>query len=493
MKRESVGVVETQCYRIPEEIVLEHGDRLSGVNVAYETYGKINNEKSNAILVCHALSGDAHAGGWHREDEKPGWWDIIIGPGKALDTDKFFVICSNVLGGCKGTTGPSSINSKTGKPYGLDFPFITVKDMVNVQKMLLDHLDIDKLFAVVGGSFGGMQVLQWCVSYPDMVRLAVPIATSAYSSPQQIAFNEVGRRAITSDPDWISGNYYGRTPPARGLSLARMIGHITYLSDESMHQKFGRKLQDKSEYGFDFTSLDFQVESYLSYHGDAFVKRFDANSYLYITKAIDYFDLTKKGSLSLAEALKSVKAKFLVISISSDWLYPPYQCKEIAEALSANDIDVRHCTVRSNYGHDAFLLESGQMNYTIGNFLSRTSVGDVMIRDVVTIRHGSSVEEAARIMMTEGVTHLPVISEEGRLAGIVTAWDVSKAVALKYSQLEEIMTRDVVTIGLGDPIERAAKKMNENNISALPVIDGEQRVIGMITSDGVSRLVSVCR
>jgi len=493
MKRESVGVVETQCYRIPEEIVLEHGDRLSGVNVAYETYGKINNEKSNAILVCHALSGDAHAGGWHKEDEKPGWWDIIIGPGKALDTDKFFVICSNVLGGCKGTTGPSSINSKTGKPYGLDFPFITVKDMVNVQKMLLDHLDIDKLFAVVGGSFGGMQVLQWCVSYPDMVRLAVPIATSAYSSPQQIAFNEVGRRAITSDPDWISGNYYGRTPPARGLSLARMIGHITYLSDESMHQKFGRKLQDKSEYGFDFASLDFQVESYLSYHGDAFVKRFDANSYLYITKAIDYFDLTKKGSLSLAEALKSVKAKFLVISISSDWLYPPYQCKEIAEALSANDIDVRHCTVRSNYGHDAFLLESGQMNYTIGNFLSRTSVGDVMIRDVVTIRHGSSVEQAARIMMTEGVTHLPVISEEGRLAGIVTAWDVSKAVALKYSQLEEIMTRDVVTIGLGDPIERAAKKMNENNISALPVIDGEQKVIGMITSDGVSRLVSVCR
>jgi homoserine O-acetyltransferase/O-succinyltransferase len=493
MKRESAGVVETQCYRIPEEILLEHGECLSGVNVAYETYGKINNEKSNAIMVCHALSGDAHAGGWHKEDEKPGWWDIIIGPGKALDTDKFFVICSNVLGGCKGTTGPSSINPKTEKPYSLDFPFITVKDMVNIQKRLLNHLGIDNLFAVIGGSFGGMQVLQWCVSYPDMVRLAVPIATSAYSSPQQIAFNEVGRRAITSDPDWNSGNYYGGNPPARGLSLARMIGHITYLSDESMHQKFGRKLQDKSDYGFDFSSLDFQVESYLSYHGDAFVKRFDANSYLYITKAIDYFDLTKKGSLSLAEAFKSVKGKFLVISISSDWLYPPYQCKEIAEALSANDIDVRHCTIRSNYGHDAFLLESGQMNYTIGNFLSRTSVGDVMIKDVVTIRHGSSVEEAARIMMTEGVTHLPVISDEGRLAGIVTAWDVSKAVALKYTQLEEIMTRVVVTIGLDAPIERAAKKMNENNISALPVVDDEQRVIGMITSDGVSRLVSVCR
>lgn len=493
MKRESAGLVETQCYRIPEEVILEHGERLCGVNVAYETYGKMNNERSNAILVCHALSGDAHAGGWHKGDEKPGWWDIIIGPGKALDTDKFFVICSNVLGGCKGTTGPSSINPKTGKPYGLDFPFITVKDMVNVQKGLLDYLGVNKLFAVVGGSFGGMQVLQWCVSYPEMVRLAIPIATSAYSSPQQIAFNEVGRRAITSDPDWNNGDYYGGTPPARGLSLARMIGHITYLSDESMHQKFGRKLQNKSDYGFDLSTLDFQVESYLSYHGDTFVKRFDANSYLYITKAIDYFDLTKKGSLSMAEAFKGVLTKFLVISISSDWLYPPYQCKEIAEALSANDTDVRHCTIRSNYGHDAFLLESGQMNYTIGNFLTRTSVGDVMIKDVVTIRHGSSVEEAARIMMTEGVTHLPVISEEGRLAGIVTAWDVSKAVALKYTQLEEIMTRDVVTIELGDPIERAAKKMNENNISALPVVDERQRVIGMITSDGVSRLVSVCR
>jgi len=493
MKRESVGLVETEEHRFSEEIVLEHGDRLGGVTVAYEIYGKLNHEKSNAILICHALSGDAHAGGWHKGEEKPGWWDIIVGPGKALDTDKFFVVCSNVLGGCKGTTGPSSINHKTGKPYGLDFPFITVKDMVDLQKRLLDHLGIDKLFAVVGGSFGGMQVLQWCVSYPEMVRLAVPIATSAYSSPQQIAFNEVGRRAITSDPDWNSGSYYGSLPPARGLSIARMIGHITYLSDESMHQKFGRRLQDKSDYGFDFSSSDFQVESYLRYHGEAFVKRFDANSYLYITKAIDYFDLTRKGTQSLAEAFKDVKAKFLVISISSDWLYPPYQCKEIAEALSANDIDVQYCEIRSNYGHDAFLLESGQINYIIGNFLSRTSVADVMIKEVVTIKQGSSVEEAARIMMNGGVTHLPVISGDGKLAGIVTAWDVSKAVALKYTMLEEIMTRDVVTSWLTDPIERAAKKMNEHNISALPVVDEEHRVIGLITSDGVSRLVSVCR
>jgi homoserine O-acetyltransferase len=354
-------------------------------------------------------------------------------------------------------------------------------------------LGIDKLFAVVGGSFGGMQVLQWTISYPDMVRLAVPIATSAYSSPQQIAFNEVGRRAITSDPDWREGDYYGKIMPARGLSLARMIGHITYLSDWSMHQKFGRRLQGKSEYGFDFASQDFQVENYLRYHGEAFVKRFDANSYLYITKAIDYFDLTRNGELSLAEAFRPVKAKLLVLSISSDWLYPSYQSREIVEALTANDIDVRYCEIKSNYGHDAFLLESGQMNYIIGNFLSRTTVGDIMLKEVVTIKHGSSVEEAAMIMMKEGVTHLPVINEDGSLAGIVTAWDVSKAVALKLIHLEEIMTREVVTAGLNEPIERAAKRMTEHNISALPVVDEDQKVIGMITSDGVSRLVSVCR
>ncbi len=490
MKRESVGLVETRCFNIPEEIVLEHGDRLNDVEIAYETYGKLNNEKSNAVLICHALSGDAHAAGWHKGEEKPGWWDIVIGPGKALDTDKYFVICSNVLGGCKGTTGPSSVSPKTGKPYGLDFPVITVKDIVDVQKRLIDFLGIKRLFAIIGGSFGGMQVLQWCVSYPDAVRLVVPIATSAYSSPQQIAFNEVGRRAITSDPDWIEGDYYGKTAPARGLSLARMIGHITYLSDESMHQKFGRRLQDRSEYGFNF-GLDFQVESYLRYHGDTFVKRFDANSYLYITKAVDYFDLAKDGTL--AEAFRNVTAKFLVLSISSDWLYPSYQSKEIVEALTANDVDARYCEIKSNYGHDAFLLESGQMNYTIGNFLSHTSVGDVMIKEVVTIRQGSSVEDAAMIMMNEGVTHLPVISEDGRLEGIVTAWDVSKAVALKYTLLEEIMTRDVITSKSDDPIEGAAKRMTKYNISALPVVDDGQRIIGMVTSDGVSRLVGTCR
>ncbi|OPY46847.1 MAG: Inosine-5'-monophosphate dehydrogenase [Methanosaeta sp. PtaU1.Bin028] len=493
MKRESAGLTNTQCFRTEEYVLLEHGDRLGEVVVAYETYGKLNRDRSNAVLVCHALSGDAHAGGWHKGQEKPGWWDIIIGPGKALDTDRLFVICSNVLGGCKGTTGPSSIKPGTGKPYGLEFPIITIKDMVDVQRRLVDSLGIRQLFAVVGGSFGGMQVLQWTVSYPDMVRLAVPIATSARSSPQQIAFNEVGRRAITSDLDWNGGDYYGRDTPARGLSLARMIGHITYLSDESMHQKFGRRLQDKVEYGFDLSSSDFQVESYLRYHGDAFVKRFDANSYLYITKAIDYFDLTRKGTLSLAEAFRGVSARFLVISISSDWLYPSYQSEEIVGALIANDIDVRHCEISSNWGHDAFLLESGQMNYAIGNFLTPASVGDVMVKDVVTISLGAGVEDAAGIMMKSGVTHLPVIAGDKALSGIVTAWDISKAVAMKYSRLEEIMTRNVVTARQEDPIERAAGDMNRHNISALPVVDESGKVVGMITSDGVSRLVGMCR
>ena len=493
MKRESVGLVKTQSFHLPSCVTLEHGDTLKEVNVAYETYGRLNREKSNAILICHALSGDAHAAGWHQGEEKPGWWDIIIGPGKALDTDKYFVICSNVLGGCKGTTGPSSINPDTGKPYGLGFPVVTIKDMVEIQRRLVaDHLGIKKLFAVIGGSFGGMQVLQWCISYPEMVRMAVPIATSAYSSPQQIAFNEVGRRAITSDPDWNGGDYYDRSVPARGLSLARMIGHITYLSDESMHQKFGRKLQDKEDYSFNL-DLDFQVESYLRYHGESFVKRFDANSYLYITKAIDYFDLSEGRTLAEAFRGKGIKAKFLVISISSDWLYPPYQSKELVDALTTNEIDVRRCEIKSNYGHDAFLLESGQMNYTLGIFLSRTSVQDVMIQDVVTIDESSSIEDAARVMMEKGVTHLPVISAERRLAGIVTAWDVSKAVAMKYTKLEEIMTRDVVTSDPGDAIDTAARKMDFNNISALPVLGEDGRLVGLVTGDGISRLISICK
>lgn len=487
MKKESVGSVETQNYNPSDDLILEGGERLENITIAYETYGKLNKEKSNAILVCHALSGDAHVAGWHEGDRKPGWWDIIIGPGRCLDTEKYFIICSNVLGGCKGTTGPSSLNPETGKPYGLDFPIITIKDIVHTQKKLIDHLSIKQLFAVIGGSMGGMQVLQWCVSYPNMVRMAIPIATSAYSSPQQIAFNEVGRRAIISDPEWNHGDYYSLKFPDDGLALARMIAHITYLSNESMYQKFGRRLQDKEEYSFDF-STDFQVESYLHYQGSSFTKRFDANSYLYITKAIDYFDLTENGSL--AEAFRKVKAKFLVISVDSDWLYPPSQSKEILMALSANEVEVSYCEIKSSYGHDAFLIEGGQLNYTISNFLSDTLVRDVMSHQVTKIREDSSIEEAAQLMITEKITHIPVVTRDDKLSGIVTAWDISKAVALNYNKLEEIMTKEVIMAWPDDSIESSAQKMRKYNISSLPVVDDTGRVIGIITTDHISTLMA---
>lgn len=487
MKKESVGLVDTKYYNLSEDLILEGGSRLKEATIAYETYGKLNKEKNNAILVCHALSGDAHVAGWHEGDRKPGWWDIIIGPGKCLDTEKYFIICSNVIGGCKGSTGPSSINPETNQPYGLDFPIITISDMVDAQKKLIDHLGINQLFAVVGGSMGGMQVIQWAVSYPDMVKLAIPIATAAHSAPQQIAFNEVGRQAIVSDPKWKEGSYYSDEIPKDGLSLARMIGHITYLSYESMYQKFGRRLQDKEKYSFDFT-LDFQVESYLHYQGESFVERFDANSYLYITKAMDYFDLTKNESL--AEGLKDVKAKFLVISVDSDWLYPPAQSKEIVMALTANDIDVSYQEMKSPYGHDAFLLEAGQLNYIINGFLSEILVRDVMTPFVARISEGSSIDEAAKLMLEEKVTHLPVVAENDKLIGIVTAWDISKAVALKCSKLDEIMTKDVIITLPDSQIELAAEKMKEYNISSLPVVDDGGRVIGIITTDHISTLIT---
>ncbi|HXG33553.1 MAG TPA: homoserine O-acetyltransferase [Bryobacteraceae bacterium] len=362
-------IVQTQHVRF-DSLPLDCGATLSPVEVAYETYGELNRERTNAILILHALSGDAHAAGISQETGKPGWWDNMIGPGKGFDTDKYFVICSNVLGGCRGTTGPSSINPATGCPYALSFPVITIGDMVRLQKMLIDHLGIERLLAVAGGSMGGMQVLQWAVAYPDKVAAAIPIATTARHSPQQIAFNEVGRQAIMADPDWNGGNYYGRRPPARGLAVARMIGHITYMSDESMREKFGRRLRDKDRYGFDF-SVDFEVESYLHYRGAQFVDRFDANSYLYITKAMDYFDLTN-GSESLASVLEKTQARFLVISFTSDWLYPSYQSLEIVNALRSRNRDVAYCELTSNYGHDAFLVEVGEQTEIVRGFLART-------------------------------------------------------------------------------------------------------------------------
>lgn len=353
-----------------DSLPLDCGETLTSVQAAYEIYGTLNEEKSNAILVLHAFTGDAHAAGIDHEG-KPGWWANMIGPGKAFDTDLYAVICTNVLGGCRGTTGPASINSATGKPYGLSFPGITISDMVRLQKLLMDRLGIGKLLAVAGGSMGGMQALEWAVSYPDSVEACLPIASTARHSAQQIAFNETGRQAIMADPDFNNGDYYEGRLPARGLSVARMVGHITYMSDESMREKFGRRLRNRASFSFDF-GTDFEVESYLRYRGSQFVGRFDANSYLYITKAMDYFDLTG-NTPSLAAALEQAKSRFLVISFTSDWLYPSYQSLEIVNALRSRNHDVTYCELSSNYGHDAFLVDVGEQTEIVRGFLARVA------------------------------------------------------------------------------------------------------------------------
>lgn len=352
----------------PNELKLSSGLSLGPITLAYEIYGELNADKSNAILICHALSGDAHAAGMHENDKKPGWWDGMIGPGKAFDTSAYCVICSNVIGGCKGSTGPSSINPKTKNPYGLSFPVVTIKDMVAAQKHLIDHLEIKKLFCVAGGSMGGMQVLKWTTLFPEAVRSAIVIATNTGHNAQQIAFHEVGRQAIMTDPNWNNGDYYGKTVPATGMAIARMIGHITYMSADSMELKFGRQLINKEHVGYDF-SQDFQVENYLRYRGDSFVQRFDANSYLYISKAIDYFNLAQEKSL--VEVFKETVASFLILSFSSDWLYPTHQLKSMIKALKINDIDVTSCEINSAYGHDAFLVEIKEQSALIGNFLKK--------------------------------------------------------------------------------------------------------------------------
>ncbi len=361
-------IVESNTARF-ESLSLDNGATLAGVEVAYETYGELNAAKSNAILVLHAFSGDAHAAGINHEG-KPGWWDNMVGPHKGFDTDRYFVICANVLGGCRGTTGPASINPATGCPYAMTFPVITIGDMVRLQKMLIDSLGIRRLLAVSGGSMGGMQALQWAVSYPEQVVTAIPIASTTRHSAQQIAFNEVGRQAIMADPDWCEGNYYGKNPPARGLAVARMVGHITYMSDDSMREKFGRRLRGKEAFGFDF-DVDFEVESYLRYRGSQFVNRFDANSYLYITKAMDYFDLTN-GTQSIAAAFEPAQARFLVISFSSDWLYPSYQSQEMVRALRSRNRDVAYVELQSNYGHDSFLVDVAEQSAIVSGFLSTT-------------------------------------------------------------------------------------------------------------------------
>jgi homoserine O-acetyltransferase/O-succinyltransferase len=371
---DSVGLVTPQTLTLggKEAFRLESGATLSPVKLAYETYGRLNSDRSNAILILHALSGSAHAAGFHSDDDaRPGWWDECIGPGKAFDTNRFFVICSNVLGSCYGSTGPADLDPATGRPYALRFPVVTIGDMVRAQTCLLDHLGIDRLLCAAGGSMGGMQVLEWAAHHPNRLRAAIPLATTARHSPMLIAFSEVGRQAIYADPAWNNGEYYdnGKRPDA-GLAVARMVGHITYLSDASMQQKFGRRLQTREQYGYEFQT-EFAVESYLKYNGNNFTRRFDANSYLYVTKAMDYFDLSQPtGSLAAAFA-GAAEVKYLVVSFTSDWLYPSYHSKELVRALHAVGADVTYLDIESTWGHDAFLLEVETMTRLLAGFLDR--------------------------------------------------------------------------------------------------------------------------
>jgi homoserine O-acetyltransferase/O-succinyltransferase len=373
----SVGQVEKQCYtfaRPPAGLTLACGAAIGPVTIAYETCGQLNRNRSNAILVLHALSGDAHVAGTYTDnDEKPGWWEFMVGPGKGIDTDRYFVICSNILGSCMGTTGPASIDPVTKSPYGLSFPMVTIGDMVVAQKALMDHLGITRLHAVIGGSVGGMQALEWSVRFPEMVDSAVLLATTTRHSALAIAFNEVARQSIMVDPNWNHGNYYDGQKPDMGLAVARMIGHITYLSDESMRLKFGRRLQDKADFSFNFDA-DFQVESYLRYQGRKFVDRFDANAFLYITKAADYFDLEHQyGQGSAVAAFANACSRFLVVSFTSDWLYPTYQSKAMVKAMKKNALDVSFCEIEAKWGHDAFLLPSQRLSSIMKGFLDGDS------------------------------------------------------------------------------------------------------------------------
>ena len=374
----SVGKVEKRFFTFaapPHPLTVESGRTLGPVTLAYETYGTLDAQAGNAVLVLHALTGDSHAAGYYdSSDAKPGWWEIMIGPGKPIDTDRYFVVCANVIGGCMGSTGPSSVDPATGKPYGLTFPVITIGDMVQAQKRLIDHLGVKKLLCAIGGSMGGMQVLEWAVRYPDMVRSAVPLATTTKHSALAIAFNEVARQAIMADPKWNCGDYYGEETPGHGLAVARMIGHITYLSDEAMRQKFDRRLQDRCEISFAFEEADFQVESYLRYQGQKFVDRFDANSFLYVTKAADYFNLeAAHGEGSAVAAFAKARCRFLVASFSSDWLYPTYQSRAMVQAMKKNRLDVSFVEIEAKWGHDAFLLPNARLSGMIDRFLDRAA------------------------------------------------------------------------------------------------------------------------
>lgn len=370
----NIGLVtpQTHTFATPQApFPLESGATLPTVTIAYETYGRLNAHKSNAILICHALSGSGHAAGYYEGETQPGWWDDCIGPGKAFDTNHFFIISSNVIGSCYGSSSPQTIDPQTGKPYALSFPVVTIGDMVRAQVHLVDALGIEQLLCVAGGSMGGMQVLEWAANHPHRLKSAIPIATTARHSPMLIAFGEVGRQAIYADPHWHGGDYYDQPQkPDAGLAVARMVGHITYLSDESMHQKFGRRLQSQEKYGYEFQT-EFEIESYLKYNGNKFTKRFDANSYLYVTKAMDYFDLSRATGSLAAAFHAAAHLKFLVISFTSDWLYPTYHSKELVRALYAVGADVTYLDIESSWGHDAFLLEVETMTNLLQSFLGR--------------------------------------------------------------------------------------------------------------------------
>lgn len=364
----SVGIVQFSDYVFEDELPLDCGRSLKNVVIRYETYGTLAEDAGNAILVEHALTGDAHlAGKYSENDKKTGWWDEMVGPGKPIDTSRFFVVCSNIIGGCSGSTGPRSIDPDTGKRYNMKFPVITIADMVRAQERLMQHLGISQWHCVIGGSMGGMLALQWGVSYPEKVNAIAAIATTARVSPQGISFNWISREAIMNDQNWEKGEY--EEQPSRGLATARMLAHVTYLSDESMNNKFGRGLQASDNFDFAFKK-DFRIESYLEHQGTKFVERFDANSYLYITRAIDYFGLSDATDGNLAEALKPVHCPFLIVSFSSDWLFPSYQSQELVKALLKNANDVTYCNIQSSYGHDAFLLEMDSLGSLLSSYLS---------------------------------------------------------------------------------------------------------------------------
>ncbi|MCA1553144.1 MAG: homoserine O-acetyltransferase [Chloroflexi bacterium] len=388
---DSVGYTRTQFLNLPNALSLDCGRVLKQVRIAYETYGTLTPEKDNVIVVCHALSGDAHAAGISLEsdaisaldgfgaDERSvtlksamGWWDGMIGPGKAFDTNRYFVVCTNLIGGCRGSTGPSSLNPDTGKPYASDFPVLSVADMVRVERMFLRELGIGKILAIGGGSLGGMRALEWSVAYPEDVCACIPIASTAHLGAQGVAWNAIARNAIMADPDWQDGNYYGtgRKPDA-GIGIGRMVGHVTYLSAQGMEQKFGRRLQDRDDYSYSLREADFQVESYLRYQAKSFAARFDANSYLYISRALTYFDLAREHGGSLARAFADVCARYLIISFSSDWLYPPRDSQELYDALRANGKHVEYYNIPTTYGHDSFLLNEAEQIPIISEFVNR--------------------------------------------------------------------------------------------------------------------------